>query len=369
MAIAWVNSVALWGLLLTAIPIAIHLLVRQQTRSLLYPSLRFVRETALAAFRRRAIQDALLLACRLAIVICAVLALAGPIVQTETRTARYADRMSRAIVQLDDVIVDEQLTTGAFRTRIFRRANVADALSDAVRWADAQPPSSREIVLTGAFTRGQIAHSDLALIPKSIAIRFAHSAAAAGPDRFTQRVLTIGERGLVFVSRDVQLGVDATTVTSAGSTPAPDGIVRIVAPPQQQALAEAALHAALTAGLRWPDPQRRVVVTWDGAVAAGMDSNVLAMPAPDPPSSAATAVRNTIEAATRRDAVEPIRIPRADLDAWSRPSAGVSPTTSPADEGDRRWLWALALALLALEHWLRRRPATAAEPSQEQRIA
>ena len=61
MSITWINPVALAGFALMALPIAIHLLVRQQTRSLPYPSLRFLRETALAAFRRRAIQDAALL--------------------------------------------------------------------------------------------------------------------------------------------------------------------------------------------------------------------------------------------------------------------------------------------------------------------
>ena len=61
MSITWITPVALAGFALIALPIAIHLLVRQQTRSLPYPSLRFLRETALAAFRRRAIQDAALL--------------------------------------------------------------------------------------------------------------------------------------------------------------------------------------------------------------------------------------------------------------------------------------------------------------------
>ena len=82
MSITWITPVALAGFALIALPIAIHLLVRQQTRQLAYPSLRFLRETALAAFRRRAIQDAALLACRVAIVAAAVMALAGPVLHT-----------------------------------------------------------------------------------------------------------------------------------------------------------------------------------------------------------------------------------------------------------------------------------------------
>ena len=98
MSITWINAAAFAGLALVALPIAIHLLVRQQTRVLAFPSLRFLRETALAAFRRRRIEDAVLLLCRAAIVIAAVAALAGPILQTPARTAGYASRTSRAIV-------------------------------------------------------------------------------------------------------------------------------------------------------------------------------------------------------------------------------------------------------------------------------
>jgi hypothetical protein len=156
MSIGWIHPAVLWGVALVALPIAIHLLVRQQTRTVLYPSLRFVRETALAAFRRRAIQDALLLACRVAIVAAAVLALAGPIVQTPARTSGYAARVSRAVVQVDGGAIDEGTLAGAFRAQAFRRANLADAIGDAAAWLDAQPPSSREIVFTGEFRKGQL---------------------------------------------------------------------------------------------------------------------------------------------------------------------------------------------------------------------
>ena len=41
---------------LVVLPIAVHLLVRQHSRTQLYPSLRFLRETQLAAFRRRKVE-------------------------------------------------------------------------------------------------------------------------------------------------------------------------------------------------------------------------------------------------------------------------------------------------------------------------
>jgi hypothetical protein len=77
------------------------LLARHHARVLAYPSLRFLHETQLAALRRRSIQDAALLICRIAIIATAALALAGPVLQTAARTASHAKRTSRAIVTLD----------------------------------------------------------------------------------------------------------------------------------------------------------------------------------------------------------------------------------------------------------------------------
>ena len=139
MSIAWINTTAFMGVALVALPIAIHLLVRQQTRMVEFPSLRFLSHTALAAFRRRAIQDALLLACRVAIISLAVLALAGPIVQTAARTAGHANRVSRAIVPLDVTSQVADLTAGTFRSARFIRATIAEnAMS--VAHGTAQPP-------------------------------------------------------------------------------------------------------------------------------------------------------------------------------------------------------------------------------------
>ena len=153
MSIAWTAPAALLGLALIALPIAIHLLVRQHARTLAFPSLRFLRETQLAAFRRRRIEDAALLACRAAIIALAAVALAGPVLQTAARTAGYAGRTSRAVVALDGAgdSLAATIGDGAFASATFRRPEVADALSDAIRWLAQQPPSSREIVIAGTL--------------------------------------------------------------------------------------------------------------------------------------------------------------------------------------------------------------------------
>lgn len=369
MSIAWVNVAALWGLALVAIPIAIHLLVRQQTRTVQYPSLRFVRETALAAFRRRAIEDALLLACRALIVIAAVLALAGPIFQTPSRTAGYAERTSRAVVRIGNVAVDETAVAGAFRTQTFHRPRVVDALGDAARWFDEQPPSLREIVIVGEFRRGQIAPGDLQAVASGIGIRFLRVAPAASVDRFRQRILTRQGDRLVFALRDVGLNAESTQVTHAGTAPAPDDIIRIVAAPADQRLADAALRTALDEGLPWPDEARRIVVSWEGAPAIEGNAEVLRMRVPEPPASAASAVWNAVSAATPLPAMEPVAIPQDDLTAWSRLPQGISPRARPTDEGDRRWFWAAALALLVLEHWLRRNRTAVVDRPEERKVA
>lgn len=369
MSITWLNAAALWGLTLIAIPIAIHLLVRQQTRVVKYPSLRFVRETALAAFRRRTIQDALLLACRIAAVAAAALALAGPVIHTAARTARYADRVSIAIVRLDDTAVDRAIATNAFRSRTFQRSSVADSLNDAIRWLDAQPPSSRQIVITGAFRKGQIAQSDLHAVPVGVGVRFANGARPPAIDRFTLTTLARRDGRTVFEKRNVRVASDTTEVTGLETTPAPEGLIRIVSPAADEALANAALDAALGAGLRWPNPNRRIVVVWGTSAVVDGDAEILRMPVPAPPATAATAVWRLVDAATPREAIEPLEISRAELDAWSRPASGIAPHAHPGDEGDRRWLWAMALAFLAIEQLLRRNRDNVTASSAEARVA
>ena len=136
MSVFWLAPMALLGLGLVAVPIAIHLLVRQQNRRVDYPSLRFLRQSQLAAFRWRTIQDALLLACRVAIVAAAVLALAGPVVQTAARSAAYGNRVARAVVVEPGTSAGAAAaeSAGAFVSATFTRSQIGDAVADAARW-------------------------------------------------------------------------------------------------------------------------------------------------------------------------------------------------------------------------------------------
>jgi hypothetical protein len=377
--LAWLVPAAFIGLALVVLPIAVHLLVREHSRILAYPSLRFLRETQLAAFRRRAIQDAALLACRVAIICLAALALAGPILQTPARTAAYANRTSRAIVTLGQV--DQPalagVREGAFRSAVFTRVAVVDALADAARWLDRQPPSAREIVVVGELGRGAIAAGDWTAVDRAIGIRFVPTEASSRTVP-NMSVLTRRNDVLTRIDRRLQVDVDSTRVTEGVTASVRPDLVAIVAAPVDAPLADAALRAALDAGVPWIDFDRRAVIVWDGADEAAVTQHAVAaqivrMPVPAPAAAAADQVREALMRVSPPDLKDPVRIGAEQLGEWTRSPGPPSTDTPPADEGDRRWLWGAALLLLTLEAWLRRaatrvREAAAADPV-EARVA
>lgn len=378
MSISWLAPAVLLGSALVAVPIAIHLFARQQGRRVAYPSLRFVSPSALAAFRRRTVQDAALLACRMAIIVAAVLALAGPVLQTEARSAAQRNRVARAVIVLPGTPPEAAAAAAgeAFVSRTFMRASLDDAIADAVRWLGAQPPASREVLFTGSARRGQLTAAGLQVIPASTGIRFATAASAMSERDVVLPVLRRQDDTPVIEQRRVHLADDETRVAAGPLTAAPDDLLRIEAAPVDRALAEAAVRAALGDGVRWSRPGR-VLVVWEGADEAAVQrvangATLIRMSRPEAASSAASAVIAAVEQVTAppSDRLEPVRIDDAQLRAWSRAPEGVPADARPADEGDRRWFWALALALLALEHVLRRarRPA-AAETAAEARVA
>ena len=363
MSVAWLAPMALLGVALVAIPIAIHLLVRQQSRRVEFPSLRFLLPSQLAAFRRRNLQDAWLLACRAAIVAVAALALAGPVLQTASRSAGYGARTARAVIVEPGIEPPSaiKLAGNAFVSKSFARERVGDAIADATRWLDVQPPASRELVFVGAFRRGSVAAGDLRGIGPTVGIRFvAAGGTIAGRDAQLP-VLRSGSTGLFIEQQQVHLEDDSTRVTTGVTTAAASDLVRIVASPASQALADAALRAALAEGLAWKNPVQRLLVAWNGVDEALVQrlllgATLIRMPHPDPPATSASAVAAAImaETAAPTAVMEPVAISQQQLQAWSRPPSGVPASAPATDEGDRRWLWALVLGLLGLEHVLRR---------------
>src|SRR5918995_6961894 len=149
MAVYWLQPLAWWGLLTLAVPILIHLLVRHKSRRLSFPSIRFLRSTTTIALRRRFISDWLLLVIRLAVLACAVAALAAPAFVTPARRVAWNARVARAIIAasgapaVDQIVQTERAAT--FTSAVFTAGdNVPGAVRDAVTWLQHQAPAGRE---------------------------------------------------------------------------------------------------------------------------------------------------------------------------------------------------------------------------------
>lgn len=84
----FLSPLALVGLALIALPIAIHLLVRRRAQRLDFPSLKFLRDTHSFRLRPRHIQQPLLLTLRVAAIACLVLGLSRPLISFNARTPR-----------------------------------------------------------------------------------------------------------------------------------------------------------------------------------------------------------------------------------------------------------------------------------------
>src|SRR5471030_2938240 len=97
----WLNPFALFALATVVAPILIHILIQRRAERFPFPTLRFLQPTRLAAIRRHVLEDAVLLAVRVALLAAAAAALAGPLFVTAARRQAWERRVVRAVV--DDV--------------------------------------------------------------------------------------------------------------------------------------------------------------------------------------------------------------------------------------------------------------------------
>jgi hypothetical protein len=394
MNVFWLAPPAFWGLVLLAVPIAVHLLTRQQTRRIPFPTLRFLRPTRLAALRRRSIHDWVLLIVRLAILTAATAALAGPVFVSRSRQAQWQTRVVRAFVLAPsssaaaDAIVREE-SAGSFASAAFRpTTSLADGIRDATEWLARQPPAAREVVIAGDLKDGTLAEPELSLVPSTAGLRFLPTPSPVATDATVDLPFAV-----------VVLTSDGTRLTYREPAAASGDPLLVRAASVDLAFAEAARQAILTRGIRRDRAlDRRVLVAFDGA---NVDDLQVRQPATAPwmrdalsqlpgmtggEASDRLVVRvpmraNDVDAAHVIDriarvafaedlrALEPRVIPAATLARWSRPPAA-DPDAPLSDEGDRRWLWGLALAFIAVETVLRRaRPVAEAPHVQEQQVA
>jgi hypothetical protein len=88
-----------------------------------------------------------------------------------------------------------------------------------------------------------------------------------------------------------------------------------------------------------------------------------------PVAATADVVRGQLRRVSQPSLEEPFPIEPEQLTQWTRQPGPPSAAAPLADEGDRRWLWALALALLGAEWYVRRRSAAPASVRAEARVA
>jgi hypothetical protein len=328
-----------WAALVVALPITIHLLTRARGVPHRFPTVRFLEPSQLVAARRSRIQDWPLLIIRTAMLLFATAALAGPIIVTPARETAWRSRMARAIVLDDRTAAPDDEVRSAAVGAVFARARLRDAVADAVRWLERQSPNSRELVVLSAFRRGSTDAADFAAVPPDTGIRLVRT--GDGSPARTREVsrLTMREGQTVRITEQIVLTPTTTEIREVRSEPLVEPPITVLANPADRVAADAALRAVLHRGLRLPPAGllERIDVAWPGDV-----------------DQLAALLEARVSAAL--DNWEPETLTDSELAAVARPPAAVDAPT-PVDAGDRRLLWALVIALLVAETFIRRGPA------------
>jgi hypothetical protein len=415
MSVSWLSPAAWLGLASLAVPILIHLFARERNRRFWFPSLRFLQTSRVAALKQRRISDWPLLAIRLLILASAVTALASPVFVSEARWRLWNARTARAVVvapmprgapsdNAETMALVEEARSGAFASEVFQpNETIADGLRDAAAWLAQQPPAVREVLVVGDFRVGALTARDFDQLTPATGIRLLPEASFQPAHDVRLRAAADAGSGDA-VPQELHLLVtdEATTIerrTSATGGPS----ITVMAAPDDQRRADAALRAVLSEGVVLPrEGDRRIVVEFAGSSAAQplekpasetwMRRVLEALPGMDGGSrQGQLVVRPGLSAADRNVApvlahviataladdlsdLEPSRIPAQLLAEWSRPAGAVPRDAAPGDEGDRRYFWGAAVALLLLEQWVRRsrsstRDGLKSADGQEARVA
>jgi hypothetical protein len=261
----------------------------------------------------------------------------------------------------------------------------ADAIAAATNWLATQP-MQREVVVVSDFQTGAIGREDLSAIPGGVGIRLVRidargSLAPARPDPAAPPAVRLlaGSSG--------QSAADAARrAAEARGAPAngrPDRTVTVVFPDFEQ-------RGELLAAARPPDqPWMLQVLTrtvrddqahlyieglaWSAGAAGSSELRLFPAVSAGSLASAALVAAAARAASPGPEPDELVATTIADeaLRSWERPPAGAAPVVGQdPNQFDGRWLWWLALALLALETVVRRtRPSAASIEISHERAA
>jgi hypothetical protein len=390
----WNAPAALVGLLLLALPILVHFLVRRHATRVAFPAMRFVPSVRAAAVRLQAPADRLLLLLRLGVVSAAVLAAAQPVVVTTARLRAWEARIARAVIvdtsaSVESTIAGERAAReeqNAFVTRRFAAADLREALGRASQWLASTTISRREVVVVSDFQIGAIGKADLATLPATVGVRLVRTnpPAPAG----TPPTAVDGWRRAGWAP-SLRLDGDATRIMWE-RVPSTVVSLNVRAPAADLPAAERAASAARSLGVPRTQPQRRIEVAFAGtpadrdgpprtpwiagaAIALANDPHTSTMaPVTIGERDGVLVARTTLPAGSALSPalihavltaampqlaareLEPRAADEATLATWSRPAIP-SGHEVPPDATDGRWLWAVALLLLAAEGFVRSR--------------
>ena len=147
----WIHPAMLAALVVAALPVIVHLVMRGRPRQMDFPALQFVRQSYLASAGRARLKRWLLLALRAATLALFVLILARPIDQSNVVVAHQ--RTSSAAVFCFD-------TSASMQYRHLGRSRLEAAQQLATRILAGLPSGSRTAVLTLATDPATVALSD-----------------------------------------------------------------------------------------------------------------------------------------------------------------------------------------------------------------
>jgi hypothetical protein len=300
----------------------------------------------------------------------------------------------------------------------FATADLRDGIARAAAWLAASPPAKRELVVIAPFALGSLTRGDLSGVPPEVGIQLVRSGQLPATRAFAAQPILgadLATRAVHRRDRTIELDGPATSVREEVASPATVPI-EIAAESEVKRAAEATLSAVLSQRVPAPVPGRTARVVFEAAAArsakaialrkpegelapwiadaiaslmvegeaissASAEGDTLVVTTALPPIDPRTArlfrsifdalaaedrsanpqpLDRSATALAERDPLalaerEVLTIPNADLRAWERPAGDVrSPYLDTVERDDRRWWWGAALALLALEAWLRR---------------
>lgn len=370
----WTNPWAWLGLAAIAVPILIHLLARETSTPIPFPTLRFLRGATLVDVRRKRLTDFVLLAVRCAILALAAAALAQPFI-----ASRGSSDPPRLVLVDASPSVDADAARTAAQTyagestsaQVTEHGSLRDGLREAAGWAAAHATAAH-IVIVSDFQRGAIDADALAVLPPDAGVKLHRvarrdvEAPLAGVTRLdTQDARTTAAWADTDAADDA-IGVETAqadavnravaaaaraTATAHGTALRPATFVLSDAP-NRSALAD----ESEPANAPWMYDVMAAIAPGRAQTIKQIDGRAIVFLATADPAAAADAIREALPALASGPALserEPMALSDDELRRLEREPRAAAPVRQP-ETWAGRWFWLAALALLALEQFLRR---------------